>query len=93
MRRADLHAHLLALFTDTAQHVRGGDAGGAHALGALLPALAAAGAGLPEARPHALGGASAVAVEELQALQERHAGLIKVRQAKGSQVRVARVTN
>ncbi|KAK9840723.1 hypothetical protein WJX81_000166 [Elliptochloris bilobata] len=76
--RSDLHASLLALFTDAAMGVRGGDARGMRALGALLPALAAAGAGLTQARPHALGGASAVDIGELQALQERSAGLVKM---------------
>ena len=76
--RADLHARLLALFTNASMAVDGADARGARTLGTLLPALATAGAGLVQARPHALGGASAVDVDQLHALQERSAGLIKV---------------
>ena len=52
-RREDLHARLLALFTDAAVAVGSADARGACALGALLPALAAAGAGLMQARRNA----------------------------------------
>jgi len=79
--REDLYARLLALFTDAAAHAPRGDASRARALGALLPALAAAGAGLPRPAGAAPGGTGALAPAELQARQERAAGLLKVAHA------------